>query len=65
MSNIKTVVLKVHTGFCGAVHEEDVEYEGQTHSELEALLNDFREQVQSELETEYVFLDADGEEIDE
>jgi len=65
MSNeIKTIVLKVNTGFVGAVHEEEIEYTGQTEKEIETELDNLRDQVCAELEATYEFQDEDGYEIE-
>ena len=50
----KTILLKINTGFCGATHEDEVEYIGQSTEEIQELLNDFHDDVvQNYLEAEY------------
>jgi hypothetical protein len=60
----KTIRLMVNTGFAGAVHEEEVAYDGQTQEEISQLLSDFRDEVVGELEATYR-IEEDGEDYDD
>ena len=47
------ITLKVLTDWPGATYEEEIPYTGQSHKEIEALLEAFREKVVGELDYEY------------
>lgn len=57
----KKIRLYVGTGFCGATHEEEIPYEGQTDDEIQSLLDDFRDEVIGELDPYYEIEDEEDE----
>lgn len=41
----KIIRISVSTGFCGGVHEEEIEYTGQTEDEINDLAREYKQEV--------------------